>query len=103
MVWTGNLFENNTARSGSAGMELNQCSGDIRQSTFFKNRVRFPRRPRICDSLQALVLETLMRSLFMVQVEETIKELAGRACQNAASNGSTWQRQAFRPCCLTAN
>ncbi|CAL5225946.1 g8744 [Coccomyxa viridis] len=38
MVWTGNLFENNTARSGSAGMELNQCSGDIRQSTFFKNR-----------------------------------------------------------------
>ena len=48
MVWTGNLFENNTARSGSAGMELNQCSGDIRQSSFLKNRVSQPEDPQNC-------------------------------------------------------
>ena len=50
MVWTGNLFENNTARSGSAGMELNQCSGDIRQSSFFKNRVSFREVSMTCFS-----------------------------------------------------
>jgi len=45
MAWTGNLFENNTAKSGSAGLELNQCVGDVRQSVFFKNRVRCLAKP----------------------------------------------------------
>lgn len=57
MAWTGNLFENNTARSGSAGMELNQCSGDIRQSSFFKNRVNFPNRPEMTLHTQSDVQE----------------------------------------------
>lgn len=40
MLWAGNLFENNTAQSGSAGLELNQCAGDVERSTFFNNKVQ---------------------------------------------------------------
>ena len=54
MAWTGNLFENNTAKSGSAGLELNQCAGDVRQSVFFKNRVRCLAKPLATQEQGAL-------------------------------------------------
>ena len=40
MTWSANLFENNSARSGGAGLELNQCAGDVSHCTFYRNKER---------------------------------------------------------------
>jgi hypothetical protein len=40
MHFVHSYFENNTATSGSAGLELNQCNGNVDTCTFVKNKVR---------------------------------------------------------------
>ena len=39
MRWSSNLFRNNSADSGGAGLELNQCTGDVDHCTFHQNQV----------------------------------------------------------------
>ena len=39
MQWSSNLFRNNSANSGGAGLELNECSGDVDHCSFHQNQV----------------------------------------------------------------
>ena len=39
MRWSSNLFRNNSADSGGAGLELNECSGDVDHCSFHQNQV----------------------------------------------------------------
>lgn len=38
--FVNNHFENNTAQAGGAGLELNQCVGDVNTCIFTHNKVR---------------------------------------------------------------
>ena len=56
MRWSSNLFRNNSADSGGAGLELNQCSGDVDHCSFHQNQVcadadRPSNTLLVCDNL----------------------------------------------------
>lgn len=56
MRWSSNLFRNNSANSGGAGLELNQCTGDVDHCSFHQNQVcadadKISNTLLVCDNL----------------------------------------------------